>query len=497
MRALALVLVVAGCTNGTYLVVTVDARPAVQGADSLVITLTNAGTSRMDTLSLAGHVFPVTFSVSAPGRTGELDIKVEADTTDMLVVGRGSASATIGASETSVMLETTDFVVNTDYAMDQFLDEDYEANGFQLAATSDGHWTAGFRDGCPTNTCTIYGRSFDTNGVPATTTAAAGTNAFSFTTTMTTTASTPALAASGTTTFAFWDYFTPGGGSDEGVACRSLDASGNLTPGQMAITTEEADVVAASPLANGNLAVTWQVYLPTYGIHSAIVQPDCTAIGSAVAVSTTVGTDMVSPGRADVAANGGAVLYSWVQDGGVHIRIGNNTSIMGADTLLVPVRGTSAVTAARLAPMGSGFALGVRWADNSGTAPGKIELYQVSATGSLVGPAQLITDQSRSDFPSGEMSFGMATNGAGVTMIAWHVCDTSGSSCDVFGQFANADGTLNGSNFMVPTTTLGDQTGPSVVGLPTAFAVAWTDSSHAAPDTDGTAVRARIVYPPK
>src|SRR3569623_284696 len=144
MRALLLMLLVAGCTDDKYLVVTVQATPAVQGASSLVVTLSNAGTSRMDTLPLTGHAFPVTFSVSAPGRTGDLDIKVEAQSADMLVVGVGSGAAKIGDTEASVMLDTADFVVNTDYAIDQFLAQDYAASGLQLAATTAGHWTAAF-----------------------------------------------------------------------------------------------------------------------------------------------------------------------------------------------------------------------------------------------------------------------------------------------------------------------------------------------------------------
>ena len=81
-RALLTMLLLAGCADDQYLVVTVDARPAVHDAAQLVVTLSNGGTSRMDTLPLGGHAFPVTFSVTAPGRTGDLAISVEAQTAD-------------------------------------------------------------------------------------------------------------------------------------------------------------------------------------------------------------------------------------------------------------------------------------------------------------------------------------------------------------------------------------------------------------------------------
>jgi hypothetical protein len=52
-----------------------------------------------------------------------------------------------------------------------------------------------------------------------------------------------------------------------------------------------------------------------------------------------------------------------------------------------------------------------------------------------------------------------------------------------------------GAEITVPTTTVGDQTKPSVAALPgDAFAVIWRDDSAQAPDTSGSAVRARIVY---
>ena len=48
---------------------------------------------------------------------------------------------------------------------------------------------------------------------------------------------------------------------------------------------------------------------------------------------------------------------------------------------------------------------------------------------------------------------------------------------------------------MLNMDIIGSQTAPSVVALDDSFAVAWTDDSKALPDTDGTAVRARVIYP--
>ena len=498
MRALILFLALAGCTDDKYLVVTVEARPAVTGASQLSVTLSNAGTSRMDTLPLGSHAFPVTFSVQAPGRSGDLAIKVEAQTSEGVDVGVGSGSAMIGDTAASVMLDTADFVVNTDYAMDQFLAQDFEAAGLQLAATTDGHWTAAYRDSCNQGACTVYGRTFDQNGVPASTIAAAGTNAFAFSSTLTTSQAMPALAGSGPNILAFWDYYDTAG-TGHGVACRALDATGNLTSGQLSVADDAADTVTAAQLSNSNIAVTWQVYTPSYAIHSVIVKPDCTPLANINVVSTTVGTDSLSPHRSHVAATGNFVLYAWIQDGDVHVRMSTNSAAaFGNDITLIPKTATMDVEALRVIPMGNGFGLAARWITTTTQGgPGKIELFQVSTAGQLVGSAQLVTDQSLSDFSTGEQAFGIGTNAQGLTLIAWHVCDSTGTagSCDVFGRLANSDGTMHGDTFMIPTTTVGDQTSPAVVGLPMGFAVAWNDTSHIAPDTQGSAVRARIIYP--
>jgi hypothetical protein len=48
--------------------------------------------------------------------------------------------------------------------------------------------------------------------------------------------------------------------------------------------------------------------------------------------------------------------------------------------------------------------------------------------------------------------------------------------------------------FMIPTTTSGDQTGPSVIAVGSTFVVGWTDDSRSPPDTQGMSVRARVLY---
>jgi hypothetical protein len=500
-RALIVVGVLAGC-GGDYLVVKVDARPAVHDAAQLAITLDNAGTMTTDMLQLGSHKFPLSFSISAPGRSGAVDITVEAQDHDGLPVGRGTVSTTLSRRSANVMLDSTDFVVNSDVAMDQFLAfSDPDAAGLQLASNSDGTWLVSFRDNCnQTAMCNIFGRKLDANGVPVATATGGNANQFVLSTTLTMDRAFPAAASNGMQTIALWNFTdTVGGG--HGVACRSIDASGTASAGQLAVTSDAADVVSATALSNGSFAVSWQIGSPAPTLRSIIVKPDCTTLTAGpVAVSTATGVD--GPWRGHVAASGDTVMYAWILDGEVHIRTGANTGPTGTDTTLLTKTMQYEARIARIAATATGYVVAVRWANPTLMGPGKIELFQVSPTGTLAGPPTLITDQSLSDFASGSQSFGVAVRGDGTALVAWHQCNggaTSGS-CDVLGRFVDATGQTVGDVFPVATTTQGDQTGPSVAAIQGApdgpFAVAWTDESHAVPDTQGKAVRARIIYTP-
>lgn len=510
-------LAIAACTSSDhYLTVTVDARPAVHDAKAFKVTLSNAGTMRTDTIALHAPTFPVTFSISAPGRNGDLAIAIDAvDATDAtgLVIGHGTATTQIGSSDAKVMLDPTDFVVNTDYAGEQFPSSDFEANGFQLAALPDGTWTTAFRDGCPSGSCSLFARRFDRAGKPVSTQAAAGTNAFVLTAKPTTNSSTPAIASSQTATVAAWDFFDPSPATGKGVACRPLDASGNLGADQMAIAPDSADVVSVAALSSGNFVVSWKTVQLVNGtdlddtIRMATVKPDCTSATAPQNVAQGKPADAVR--RGSVASSGDKVLFAWIlanattTNGDLYVRMASSAGVLAAapTTPLIPETATEEVEHARVAAAsGGGFVLAVRWTQKSGTGTGHIDLYQVNAAGALVGMPTLVTDQSGSDFSSSE-SFGLASRPDGTVMVAWHVCDPnsdpSNETCTLAGRIFKNTGEAVTDSFAIPTATGGSQKRPSVVGLPDAFAVIWSDTSHLTPDTSGQAVRARIVYPPQ
>ncbi len=489
---------VAACSEPSvqaYTVVTVNARPAVHDAVALRVTLSNGGAERTQELTL-GQAFPVTFSVSAPERDGSLRISVDALDADDLVVGRGSTTALVDDPAASVTLDSMDFVVNTDVAGDQFPSNDSEANGFQVSAAADGLWTVTYRDQCDNDPCSLFARRFDVTGKPASTRVAAGTNAFQLTTTPTGFPSVPAVATAGPATLLVWDYSELSPSTRDGVACRSLDAQGNATPSQLEISQDPfADVVSIAPLSNQNFAVTWRTLNTAATVRGAIVRADCTTLAAPVNVST-----VASPSRPAVTAQlaGTNVLYAWLVGGSVHVRIANLTNAFSIpDTEFLPATATDVVEAVRVAPLGQGFAILVRWALATGfDGPGRIELYRTNATGAVQGTATVVTTKSGTDFGSYE-TFGVATNAAGKMFVTWHSCNANGDGqgCGVYGRAYDSNGTALTEEMVIPTTTVGDQSKPSVAALPDdAFVVVWRDDSGQAPDTSGSSVRARIVY---
>ena len=479
-----------------YIIVTVTGRAAVHDIKTLKVTLSNEGTMRTDDLPFGEQQLPVTFSVSAPGRTGDLGVSVEGLDKDGLLVGLGAATSTLDVLTADVLLDSADFVINTDYAEDQFPSDDYEAHGFQVSAAPDGStWTAAYRDRC-SSPCNMFARRFDKAGRPVQTKLAASTNGFPMSTTPTTSVSTPAIATAGNNTIEAWDFNDPTAMTTTvGVACRSIDATGQGNPDQVTIATDAStDVVSISPLANGNFAVAWSAIITTGVVRSAIVRSDCALLAGPSTVSTTASARKVS-----VATLGTTVMYAFVVDGGVRLRFGNTSNVFTSptDVQFLPKTSTESIESVRVAPLGTGFAVFVRWAlSASFMGPGRLELYRTSATGAMIGTPILVSTKSGSDFGSSE-AFGVASRPDGVLMVTWHSCLTNGdgSGCGVWGRAFRENGTPVGDEFIVPTTTTGDQSNPSVAPLTDAFVVVWKDDSAQAPDVAGSAIRGRIIYP--
>jgi hypothetical protein len=199
--------------------------------------------------------------------------------------------------------------------------------------------------------------------------------------------------------------------------------------------------------------------------------------------------------RSHVATNGANVLVAWIADNEVRVRpLLNTGALTGMETIIVPKTASMDVDHVRVVPYGAGFAVAARWSSNTGMGPGKIEVYRTNAMGAVMGTPTVITENSGSDFAS-DKAFGLAARADGALLVTWHACPTGPGSCDVYGRLMRPTGVPVGDELVIPTSTGSDQVNPSALALDNSFVVSWNDSSGLPPDTSGSAVRARILFP--
>ncbi len=486
------------------MIVTVKVRPSVVGAVALSVQLKNGAGIAGDELKLEGKAFPLTFSVSSPGRRGDLEIQVSALDDKDVLVGRGSAIVPIDAATGEVLVDSADFVVNTDFADDQFLTNDYESVGTQLAANSAGEWTASYRQRCTPAACNVFARRFDRNG-QALTSGNSGSNAFTVNTNRVGSITSSAAAANDTATLLFWET-TSAEGVAEGVACRSFGRDGTALAEKRLITEASTDVVVATALPGGNFAATWSGRPTTadpLNIRTVVVDPTCTLVGTLQPVGTLL--PAIGLRQSAIAASGtSSYLIAWRSEDTIRAR--SITSATGAplspDSLLLTPPIGEIYSMVRLAANNNGYVMvTARRGPVAAGSKVSLELQRVTVTGdaapALVGPPTLVTDKIDDTFDG----FSVASHPLGPILVTWHACNDNGDGegCGVFGRFIATNGTPQGEPFLIPTTTALDQTNASAIPLVGAngeamFVVSWNDASTSPPDMGGLAVRARIVY---
>ncbi len=501
--AATLALFAGACTEEQdAMIVTVEVRPSVIGVESLTVQLRNGAGIAGDSFELRGKSFPLTFSVSSPGRTGELEIEVSARNSADLLVGRGTSLVPITSATGKVLVDSADFVVNSEYLDDQFLTTDYESAGTQLAASPSGEWITAFRQRCTASACNVFARRFGRNGQPLAS-GTAGDNAFAVNSNLkvVSLSTTPTVVAGVDKSLVFWE--TTAATSTDGVACRAFDATGMASTERRLSTDTGTDVVVATPLPNGTFAVGWSSRVGTEtvsNIRTLVVDGNCEPIPGATEqpVATLVPESLR---RSSIAGAADAYLIAWQSENTIRARsIGLNGVPNSADTLLLSPGTGETYEMVRLAANNNGYVM-VVLRQLSGRA--QLELFRVTASASappqIVGSATLVTDQAESAFSGG---FAVAAHPLGPTLVTWHGCGErgDGENCGVFGRYIATNGTPQSDAFLIPTTTALDQKYPSVTPLvgennEALFVVAWNDSSTAPPDMGGQSVRARILYP--
>jgi hypothetical protein len=487
--ALTLAAVGAAACGGSdpAIVVEVQGRPAVQGITSLEVTLSNEGATQTQTFDLSGETLPATFSITATGRTGPIGISARA-LDGALASARGQATVDAAADSAVLMLEPDDFVVNTELAGGQFLNEDIETNGFQLSAGGDVV-TVGFRDDCPVSVCNLWGRRFGLDGRPLTTSIAAGTNQFRWNEIDGAFVAHVGVAnqddGSGV---AVWD-------SDLGVQCRAIDAAGNADAGEIAIAADtSADVVSATPFGDGSFGVTWSALdaMSIRVIRTTTILPDCSTRFAPI----TAAGPVTFAHRPTYALTPRATLIAWIDSTEARFRIGTFDGVFSPPgsaqigATLVSAVAPERIDFVRALGVEDGFVVVYRR-----SAPGEndtILMRRIDEMGAVRG-ADTVIASFQQDFGSPAIA---RREEDGALAVMWTQCDAAdGAGCSVHGRLLRASGVPVGDPFVINTTTRDNQTDGSIAAIPGGFVAAFTDDSAEAPDISDRAVRLRYLYP--
>ena len=480
-RALLLLAAAAACGD-TVLVVEVDVRTDLGELVELEVTARNDGDAVSETFDLTGQAFPLTFTITAGGRDGEIELELVAR--DPAGVTRGAATAR-GALDggssrrLAVRLDPADLVVNTITEGAQRTVFRPGRYGKQVAATGDGGFAVAFVNDCQNPAlCDVFVRRFDGDGKPVD--VGGSSDELSVNSGSYPEVSVPAIAGRGGGAIAAsWEISTAivfaEIGGDGAVITADTNASdpaaldpidpaiASLPGGELALVWTQEQIDAANP------AGVWQLLAggaPILLRQEAIAAtPALTAAGSSVATCWSEGPALMMavapPGEA-----GAPIAARTFPDGA---RVLSPNIVATGDRLVI------------------GY--GVTGSGEAGLDPAGLFVSSFDAAGAP-GPEITIGAAGLTD------TVALAVDGDGRIAAVWQGCDElgDGDGCGIFLSLLGADlAPLTEAPLRVNTTVAGDQLAPSVAAIAGGFAVAWTDLSGAPPDSS-SAVRARPIY---
>ena len=297
-----------------------------------------------------------------------------------------------------------------------------------------------------------------------------------------------------------WQSSDQDEGTSNGIYAQRFTASGIPIGAEFAVNTTTAgnqsnpDIAA---LADGGFVITWEgVDSSSQGIYAQRYGADGTPAGANTLVNTTTNSTQY---QTSVVGYDSGYAVVWTSYG----NNGNNTydiylqrydtagNPVGAETLVSTIPSTSnpqtghqyhaAVTAQ---PNGD---LVIAWNDSSANDSSADGVFArtVSAAGVFSDTFLVNTTVTGSQSHSnGEHGPNVAALAGGGSVVVWSANGQDGSGWGVYAQLLNADGSKNGTEFLINQSTNGSQYHPDVTALSTGgFVVTWYNDNY---DLSGT-----------
>ncbi len=286
-------------------------------------------------------------------------------------------------------------------------------------------------------------------------------------------------------------------GSALGVYGQLYAADGTTNGAEFLINTTtsgnqmDANVAA---LSNGGFIVTWESADQDgngYGIYGQIHAADGTTVGNEFLVNTQTIDNQFDPST--VGLSGGGFVVTWKTAGALdgdgqavygQLYASDGTTV-GNEFLVNTETSGNQMTPNVAALSGGGFV--VAWESNGQDGDGHGIYGQIyAADGTTVG-AEFAINTTTSDNQS-DPNVAALSNGGFV--VTWESNLQDGGGYGIYGQHYASDGTAAGDEFLINTTTVGNQERPSTVGLSSGgFVAAWDAAGQ---DGDGTGIYAQV-----
>ena len=232
----------------------------------------------------------------------------------------------------------------------------------------------------------------------------------------------------------------------------------------------------------------------TADVHAQIFNPDGTRSGEFLVSTLTLG-DQSRVSMAELAD--GRFVATWnSSEGGsvseIRAQIFNEDGSKSSPEFLVSPPNVSAGKGGSVTALADGFV--IAWTDFGG-ATGDVHAQVYDSNGAKSGPAFLVNTTTL-DYQSAPV---LAALPDGRFVAAWNDYSetrSDSSSGAIRAQVFNPNGTKSGAEFLVNTTTGGEQWFPTIAVLEDGrFVVGWNDDGQNGADQSDVAVRAQIFDP--
>jgi len=502
-----LTLVACGSAPATLLMVVVENRAEAVSPRSLSVSLSQDGKTLSHTLGAGGTVaFPSSFVIRAEGRSGAATVTVKALGGGGEVLARGSARTTIKANDAVVVrvsLTPMDSVVNTRTAGNQLLTSG--ATGRQVASDGLGNQVVVWVEQAAPGTPKVWYRLFDARGKPRVIAGTGGNKEARASQKAQPTYDHPAVAmlrgGPSAGRFVVVSLRSPDKGISTNLVRRVFLSTGAAAGPETEISlTGKATNPDVSVSVDGTAMVVWQERVGATAWKVMGLRLDAQGWSkSAQSITLASFTSNREPLPAVAGGQNGGFMVAWSEDGAVRgLILGGQKDqhkVMGPSFALASASAGAAMQA-DVAGLLYGYVAvwvdrGTHPPDASGTA---VWARRFNYVGKALEREWVLNTTTAGD----QQNPAVAVSDTGQIMVCW--TQAGATSTDPRGgvraRVLLPDGLPVGADFQVNTTTGGLQARPSLapVGLD-AFVVAFTDNSHARPDTTGSAVRARLLFP--